>query len=214
MDERIGYLRELVVYDLELVEILDREHRGRDDLQPFAEPELGKFLSLLVRMKSMQRVLELGTGIGYSALWVAGALRETGGNITTIDNHHRTNQEARKFFAMSGLGEIIHPIEASIEQLLPVMAQDSPGTYDMIFQDGGKYLYPLVYESVYTLLSPGGILVTDDVLFPVEGAVRKGLKAPVARYNEQLMHDSRYCSSMLPVGHGITVSLKIGDMKL
>ncbi len=210
MEDTLTYLRSMVVYDHHILQMLDQEHRGREDLQPFIEPEIGKLLSLLIRMNHVKRVLELGTGIGYSTIWIACALRETGGRIVTIDNHRRTNCEARSMFAQAGCDDIITLIEASAEEVLPEMAQREAGTYHMVFQDGGKQSYPLVYEDVCTLLAPGGILIADDVLFPAEKDVRRGLKKPIEQFTAMLLKDSRFYTSVLPIGHGAAVSIKKG----
>jgi len=207
MDKKHAYIRDRIVYELPVLKACE-QHRQRDDLQPFVEPEIGKFLALLVYSSSARRVLELGTGIGYSTLWLAHALDQIGGTVTTIDNHQRTHAEAVNNFARSGLQHAICPIQGSIEEVLPDMCRKSPGSFDMIFQDAGKHLYPLMYENVYTLLAPGGILVTDDVLFPVEQSVREGLKRHVEAFNEILLADERYYTSVLPAGHGIAVSWK------
>ncbi len=195
--------------EVPLLEELDREHRGRDDLQPFVEPEIGRFLALLVRMKQMKRVLELGTGIGYSALWIASGLVHTGGTVTTVDNHERTGREAAEMFSRSGVGSCIIQKSGDIREVTSLLARNIPSSLDMVFQDGAKQLYPQVLEYIYTLLIPGGILVTDDVLFPVEKDVRRGLKAPVDLFNRMIRDDQRFVTSVLPVGHGLMISWKI-----
>ena len=207
MDRRTAYLRSHIRYDVPLLQELERSCSVRDDVQPMVEPEVGALLAYLVRSSGASEVLELGTGIGYSALWFAGALREHGGRITTIDRDPRIGAEARWNFRQSGFGDCITLIEGDIEQTLKDLRGQSR-LFDLIFQDGGKHLYPAVYEDVYALLAPGGILVSDDVLFPVESGIRQGLKRPVDAYNSRLLADRRYESVMLPAGHGVTVSWK------
>ena len=207
MDYR-SYLMQHIPYDLPILEEIDRFHRGRFDLQPFIEPEIGRFLALLVRMNRMKRVLELGTGIGYSAIWIASGLITTKGELTTVDHHERTGREAEEFFSRSSVGSCINRRQGDILDVLSLLARQSPMSMDMVFQDGGKQLYPRAVDDICTLLKPGGILVTDDVLFPVEQDVRTGLKDPVDRFNCMIREDRRFYSAMLPVGHGVMISWK------
>jgi predicted O-methyltransferase YrrM len=95
-------------------------------------------------------------------------------------------------------------------KLLSEMAERGE-TYDMIFQDCGKYVYDVVYEEIFSLLRPGGLLFTDDTLLQFDPGVRKGLGMHVDRYNRRLFSDDRYYSTMLPVGQGIALSVRLPD---
>lgn len=205
------YIRQFISYDNELLRTLDADHRDRFDVQPFVEQETAKLVALLIRSQNMKKILELGTGLGYSAIWIGEAVKATDGGLTTVDNHPRTSKEARANILSAGLEGYVTCLEKDIEQYIPELAEQKveQESYDLIFQDSGKYLYPLMYEDVYRLLKPGGLLITDDTAFPVED-VRNGLKRHVELYNTVLFSDSRYYSTLLPVGHGLAVSLKLG----
>jgi predicted O-methyltransferase YrrM len=209
--EKETYVRQFIAYDHDMLRQLDEEHRGRNDVQPFVEAETAKLTALLVRSHRFRAVLELGTGLGYSALWLGKAVQDTGGTLVTVDNHERTNREARRNIEAAGLGKYVQCVEADIETYLPqLLDDDGEEQFDLIFQDSGKYLYPLVYEQVFQLLRPGGILVSDDVAFPAAAAgVRNSLKRHIELYNAVLFSDDRYYSTMLPAGHGAAVSLKL-----
>ena len=202
------YLYSFLEHDNPVTEILEQEAESRDDIQPFVERETARLISLLIRVTKAKRVLELGTGIGYSTVWLGEAVRATGGTVTTVDNHQRTGVEARETVEKSGLEEHVILLQGDAEELIPMMVARGDA-YDLIFQDCGKYLYPLLYDDVYQLLKPGGILVSDDTLFRVDASVRKGLGRYIDEYNKRLFADSRYYSTLLPAGHGVAVSYKV-----
>jgi predicted O-methyltransferase YrrM len=204
------YILSLLGSDTGLSGELLTESQDRDDIQPFTEPETLRLITLFIRLLQAQRVLELGTGIGYSTIVLAEALKATGGLLVTVDNHAGTTAEAAQVIERSGLGSSVRQVFADARTAVPDMAKEQPGSYDLVFQDCGKYLYPLLYDDIYTLLRPGGILVTDDVLFRFNPNVRKGLGRYTDAYNTRLFADSRYCSALLPVGDGAAFSLKLG----
>ncbi|MBL7006453.1 MAG: O-methyltransferase [Spirochaetia bacterium] len=206
-----SYLYSFLSHDIMLTEQLEQDAVLRSDIQPFVERETAKLISLLIRVTHAEKVLELGTGIGYSTIWLGGAVKEVGGGgkLITIDNHERTGQEAKDNIEKAGLSEFVDQRFGDAEQVVPELAETESGTYDMIFQDCGKYLYPLLYEDLYRLLKPGGLLITDDTLFLVNTTIRKGLGKYIDTYNKQLFSDTRYYSTMLPVGHGFAVSMKV-----
>lgn len=208
--EREAYIKTFFTHDSPLTEKLEREAEGRDDIQPFVERESARLISLFIRSGRPKKVLELGTGIGYSTIWLGEAVKVVGGQLFTVDNHERTGVEAAANITAAGLEDAVTFLTGDAEVLVSRLVREEPASFGLIFQDCGKYLYPLLYEDVCRLLEPNGILVTDDTLFRVSNGVRKGLGDHVDRFNNMLYEDSRFYSTMLPVGHGITVSLKTG----
>ncbi len=185
---------------------LENESLLRDDIQPGIEPELGKFLGLLVRLVDAKKVLEIGSGVGYSAIWLGEAVKTTHGRVLTIDNHKRTHIEVVRNIEKAGLSSLVEKKLGNAEDLLETLS----GGWDIVFQDAGKYLYPLVHEKIVKLTRVGGLIVADDTLFKVNPCVRKGLGDYMDRYNKMVFEDKRLYSTILPVGHGITISLKHG----
>lgn len=206
------YLRGLVEYDSSLLEQLEREAGDRDDIQPFLEKELCKLLGLLLRWNRPRRVLEVGSGIGYSTLYLANAVHGYGGRVTAVDYHERTAVEARANFERAKLSESIEFIQEDARTALPRLRQEGR-SFDLIFQDCGKYVYEAVYEEIYQLLSDGGLLITDDTLLNFDPSVRPSLGQKTDSYNRRLFSDRRYYSTMLAAGQGIAFSWK-QDRKL
>jgi len=199
------YLRHFIQRDSALLTEIENESELRDDIQPSVEPELGKFLGLMVRLTKADKILEIGSGIGYSTIWLAEAVKITDGKVITIDNHERTHKELLRNISNAGLGKWIEIKHGNAEDIVPSLS----GSWDIIFQDSGKYLYPLLYEQIFSLTRTGGLIIADDTLFKVNPGVRKGLGNYMDEYNKIVFADSRLYSTILPVGHGITVSLKL-----
>lgn len=208
MDE-VEYLRSFISVNNPVLEQIEKESAGRDDIQPFVEPETGRFLSFLVKLMRAEAVLELGTGIGNSAIWMGQALSETGGRLYTVDNHPRTKKEAVKNITDAGLLGTVTYIEGNAEEIVEKMIDEGKMQFDIIFQDCGKYLYPELHEKLAELVKPGGVIVADDTLFHASTRVRKNLGTYTDRFNHLIFSDPRFYSAIIPVGHGLTLALRV-----
>lgn len=204
--DKLEYLRTYAVFDHPKLEELSKSSIGRDDIQPSVEPELARFLSFLIRTMNARKVLELGTSIGFSSIWLATALKDTNGHLWTIDKHERTGKEAKKNITESGLSDQITQLLGNVNTVLSRFDFQ----FDMVFQDCGKNTYPEVYEQTYELVRPGGVIIADDTMFSVNKGIRKNLGTYTDKYNEIVFADKRMYSVILPVGHGITLSYKKG----
>ena len=202
--DKNAYLRSFVESGISVIENLAADNARRNDVQPQVEPETGRLLELMVRITGAERVLELGTSNGYSSLWILKALKKTGGSLVTIDSKERLHEEAVANFKKAGFDNVtavLGDAEEEIEKL-------EPG-FDLIFQDCGKYLYPKLLERTVQLLKPGGLLIADDTLFSFEPGVRTNLGMYTDRYNDEVFIKKDLLSSIIPIGHGLTVSFKL-----
>lgn len=206
--ERYDYLTSLFRYDFEFNRMYDetmRKEREGVDLQPAITPQAGKLLAFLLKGVNAKRVLEIGTGIGYSSHWLAGVLLRNGGKLVTVDSHHRTPQEAKKHFVESGVDGVVEMLHLEAERVLPSFPD---GSFDFILQDGGKSFYLPLYDECYRLLKKGGIWAVDDVLFPFEEKARESQQEKIRLFNEKLAKDERYYTITLDIGHGLTLAIK------
>ena len=201
---KIDYLRSIITPLHTAAAEVAGENLKRGDVQPAVEPEIGGFLSLLVRLTSSKRVLELGTSNGCSALYMLPAISENGGRLISIDSKERLHKEAQANISAAGFADIAELIFGDAEDAVSSL---EPG-FDMIFQDCGKYLYPKLHNSLVEILKPGGFIVADDTLFSFEPDVRVNLGRHTDRYNRMVFDDPRLDSSILPIGHGLTISVK------
>lgn len=204
MEDYFDYLRSFIIRDSLSIKELESSNLGRDDIQPSVEPELGKLLGLIIRLTNAKKVLEIGSGVGYSTLWLGEGVKSTGGRVVTIDNHERTHKELIRNISNAGLEKWVEKKLGNAEDLIDSLSNN----WDIVFQDSGKYLYPLLHEKIVDITRNGGLIIADDTMFKVNPDVRKGLGDHVDKYNKMVFSDKRLYSTILSIGHGVTVSLK------
>ncbi|MGB7219948.1 MAG: O-methyltransferase [Vicinamibacterales bacterium] len=178
---------------------------------PLVDAEVGALLRVLATSLNATRILEIGTAIGYSGIWLAGALPPSGMLLTLEIDPDRARQ-ARENFARAGLADRATVIVGDAERMLAKVA----GPFDLIFQDGDKKLYSPLLDRLVALLRPRGLLVTDNVLWSGEvipGYVDKpthdveDTRAIVA-YNERLNAHPALMTSIVPLRDGVAISVK------
>lgn len=166
--------------------------------------EVGKFLSMLVHIKQAKSVLEIGTCIGFSSVWLATALTEVGGSLTSIEYDRQFCDFTRKHLKAAGVDKCTQIMEGDASKIV----KELKGPYDIIFQDSDKNLYPVMLDDCINLVKVGGIIVADDTLFKkmgVEGAYGDA----VEEYNQLVKEKDNLCSMVLPIGSGITLSVRV-----
>lgn len=197
------YLRELGrASDGLLLEMKERA-RAKEDPLPIIPLATARLLSFLVAAIRAERILEIGTAIGYSTIWLARAAQRHGGHVTTIEISERLAEEAQENIERAGLMEAVTILIGDAERIVPRLTDP----FDLIFQDGAKRLYPRLLSDCLRLLRKGGLLVADDALFPVM-EVGEAWAEAVHRYNEMIFARHDLESVILPVGDGVAVSLK------
>jgi len=178
---------------------------------PLVDAEVGALLRVLATSIGATRILEIGTAIGYSGIWLAGALPK-GGMLLTLEMNQERAATARDNFARAGLTDRANVIVGDAQRMLAKIA----GPFDLIFQDGDKQLYLPLLDRLVDLLRPGGLLVTDNVLW--DGEVVPGFVSPpkretddtkaIADYNERLNSHPRLITSTVPLRDGVAISVK------
>lgn len=188
------------------------EQYARETNVPVIRPQMQSFLKLLLSMKQPERILEVGTAIGFSALFMSEYGRP-GCQITTIENYEKRIPIARENFRKAGKEESITLLEGDATEILKTLQEP----YDMIFMDAAKGQYIHFLPDVMRLLKKGGILVSDNVL--QDGDVMESRYAVTRRnrtihsrmreYLYELKHNDQLVTDILPVGDGVTVSVKL-----
>ncbi|MGE0816739.1 MAG: O-methyltransferase [Vicinamibacterales bacterium] len=184
---------------------------GRTAGIPIVDPLTGALLHGLARAAGATRVLEIGTAIGYSAVWLATALPPSG-LLVSLERDPARATTARAYFAEAGLDDRVNVVVGEASRYLHKLA----GPFDLIFQDGDKTQYGSMLDALAGLLRLGGLLVTDNVLWygeVVPDLVEAPVKPPeqtaaIADYNQRLAADPRFTTSWLPVGDGVAVSVR------
>jgi len=185
--------------------LLEMEERARakEDPIPIIPLATARLLTFLVATIRAERILEIGTAIGYSTIWLARAAQRHGGQVITVEISERLAEEAQENIERAGLIEAVTILIGDAERIVPRLT----GPFDLIFQDGEKRLYPRLLSDCLRLLRKGGLLVADDALFPVM-EVGEAWAEAVHRYNQMIFARHDLKSVILPVGDGVTVSLK------
>ena len=177
----------------------------RED-QPAVNPDSGNLLRVLTAASGGRRVLEVGTNLGYGALWMAAGLAPEG-RLDTIELDPGMVRRARANFAEAGYADRITVHEGAALDVLPRLER---GAYDLVFLDCVKSEYPAYLDHARRLLRPGGLLVADN-LFWHGNAWRTGADDADTRgirsYTAAVRSDARVLTSVVPLGDGLGVSV-------
>jgi predicted O-methyltransferase YrrM len=187
------------------------ERVGKEQQLPLIDAEVGALLRVLATTIGAARILEIGTAIGYSGIWLAGALPPDG-MLLTMEVKPERAQVARDNFARAGLAERVSVIVGDAQRMLAKVS----GPFDLIFQDGDKPQYLTQLERLVGLLRPGGLLVTDNVLW--DGDVVPGFSTTtkhraadtraIIEYNERINHHPQLMTVIVPLRDGVAISVK------
>jgi predicted O-methyltransferase YrrM len=187
--------------------LLEMENYAARVSFPIVGPQVGQILMAYAKMINAKRVLELGSGFGYSAIWFNKGMKEDGEIICT-DFSHENELLAKKYFEST---TIKTKIEYHIGNALEIL-EELEGEFDIIFNDVDKEEYPETFLATVPKLRKGGILITDNTLWyggvVKEGPVGEATKG-VIEYNELAFSDERVISILLPVRDGLTISIKL-----
>jgi predicted O-methyltransferase YrrM len=178
---------------------------------PLVDAEVGALLRVMATSIGAARVLEIGTAIGYSGIWLAGALPPDG-MLLTLEMDEERAREARDNFARAGLADRVSVIVGDAKLKLAKVS----GPFDLIFQDGDKQLYTPLLDRLVALLRPGGLLVTDNVLW--DGEVAPGftetphrdaaVTRAIVEYNERVASHPQLLTTIVPLRDGVSISVK------
>lgn len=122
--------------------------------------EDGRFMRLLVATSRTKRALEIGTASGYSAIWIGMGLRETGGQLVTIEYDKTRAQEAMGNIKRAGLSDIVHVISGDALVEVPKLS----GAFDFVFCDAWKRDYLKYFQLSFPLLNKGGLFLAHNVV--------------------------------------------------
>lgn len=201
----VDYLRGFVPERDALLQEL--EQRAEEGYIPILDLESAGFLRVLLAMTRPQRILEVGTAIGYSTIWFG---RHSEAQITTMERDPERAAEARVNLQRAGLGERVELLEGDALEMI-----EGLGMYDLIFLDAAKGQYPRFLELLTPHLTEGGVLLSDNVLFQGmvsgEAEVKHKLRTMINRlreYNQLIAAHPAYVTTFLPLGDGLAISVK------
>ena len=178
---------------------------------PIIRKEMQSFIKTLLALKKPQRILEVGTAVGFSTLLMC-EYSQPEMHITTIENYEKRIPKARENFQRAGRESQITFLEGDAGQILKELS----GSYDLIFMDAAKGQYMNWLPDVLQLMHKGSVLVSDNVLqegdiieshYLVERRNRTIYKR-MRQYLYELKHNPLLETSILPLGDGASISVK------
>ena len=190
----------------------DIEREALEDEVPIVRMETRSFIRTLLNIKKPMKVLEVGTAVGFSAIYMSMFIPE-GGHITTIENWAPRVIKARANFDRANAGDKITLIEGDATEVL----HDLNEKFDLIFMDAAKGQYINFLPDVIRLMQDDGVLISDNVLqdgevldskFVVERRNRT-IHARMREYLYELTHNELLDTSVIPIGDGVALSVKL-----
>ncbi|PZS09560.1 MAG: O-methyltransferase [Solirubrobacterales bacterium] len=177
---------------------------------PIVMPDTGALLHVLALASAARRVIEVGTAIGVSTLYLARALPE-GGTVVSFEIDEARHAAARDYLGRAG---VLARADLRLQDAREGLAQLS-GTFEMAFVDGVKSQYGDYFDALLPLLAPGAVLAVDNVL--MSGTVAEGRSdghwsdeqiATARAFNERLLGDGRLTGTVTPIGDGVLVAVR------
>ncbi len=210
VDPRIvSYINSLDTGNSDICNLIEKEALA--DNVPIIRKEMGNLLKVLIALKQPSSILEVGTAVGYSSILMSENMPQ-GCTITTIENYDKRIPIAKENFKRAGKEDVIKLIEGDATEVLKELA----GCYDMIFMDAAKGQYISFLPDILRLMPHGGLLVSDNVLQEGEivqsryGVTRRNrtIHSRMREYIYVLTHSEELVTSVVPIGDGITLSVK------
>ena len=134
--------------------------RAADKGQLAVSEEDGRFLRVLIASTGAKRVLEIGAASGYSAIWMGLGLRQTSGQLVTIEYDPVRANEAAENIRRAGLGDVVRVISGDAFKEIPKLQ----GDFDLVFLDAWKPDYKRFFDIVFPRVTPGGLFLAHNVI--------------------------------------------------
>jgi predicted O-methyltransferase YrrM len=172
----------------------DAAQADRLDRYRILEPETAELLALLVRATNARRVLEIGTSIGYSTIWLADAAEATGATLVSVEIDPERSATARANLERAGLTAELRVADAG-----DTLRASADEAWDLIFLDAERPAYAGYWPDVLRSLAPGGLVAVDNVISHA-GQVEELLAIMAA--------EPRVTTTQVPIGAGLQLAVK------
>lgn len=187
------------------------ETLAKEPYIPIIQKEVAQFLKVMFSYNPPHKLLEIGTAIGYSAIYFL-SIMASDGKVTTIERNEDMINAAKDNFLKAGVTQKVTLLEGDATEILPKLE----GEYDVIFLDAAKGQYMNFLPNIMRLLKPGGTLITDNILY--RGIVASEELAPkkhitiarnLRKYLHEITHNPALETTVIPLGDGVGISRKI-----
>ncbi len=184
----------------------EMEQYAREKGFPIIGPLVGRFLYQAAVLTKARRIIELGSGFGYSAFWFSLATRGKG-HITMTDTDRGNKKRAMDYFQRAGLES---QFNFRIGDALRVLKKED-GPFDIVLNDIDKKDYPKTIDLVAGRLRKGGLFITDNVIWSGRVADKDpdDTTRAIIEFTETLYRDSRFFTTIMPVRDGIAVAMRV-----
>lgn len=185
----------------------EMEARARAEGFPIVDRAVGRLLELAARTAAARRVIELGSGFGYSAYWFARAVGD-GGEVVCTDADPANARDAQRYLTAAGLGE---RVRYRVGDALAGLAAEA-GDFDVVYCDVDKLGYPECWRAAAERIRAGGLYLCDNVLWSGRVASEEdGSPETLAirEHNRLIAADQRYVSSIVPLRDGVMLALRL-----
>lgn len=210
VNERVvAYINSLNCGNSDICNTIEKEAIA--DEVPIIRKEMGNLLKVLLQLVQPERILEVGTAVGYSSILMSENMPHNC-TITTIENYDKRISVAKNNFKRAGKEDVITLIEGDALEVLKTL----DGPYDFIFMDAAKGQYINYLPDIKRVLRKGGLLISDNIL--QEGEIvesryavtrrNRTIHARIREYVYELTHSEDFVTSIVPIGDGITLSVK------
>ncbi len=183
---------------------------------PIILPETEEFLSTFFEILKPERVLEIGTSVGYSSMFFCEKMLQNGvikPEVFTIEKDEETYRIAERNISDLGYGKYVHGLLGDGEEALISLLDDGMEKFDIIFIDAAKSHYMRFLEASLEALKSDGVIICDDTLFQGRPALdpeepprkhRTNVKA-LREFNQTVANDPRLSSVLTSIGNGLTI---------
>jgi caffeoyl-CoA O-methyltransferase len=186
--------------------LLEMEREGRERDFPIVGRNVGVTLEVLARSIGARRVMELGSGFGYSAYWFARAVGASG-DVHCTDGDPDNASKAEAYLTRVGLWDrVTYHVGDAVEQMAAV-----EGEFDIVYDDIDKHGYPAAWMAARDRLRIGGLYICDNVLWSgriLEPEPDRNTAA-ILEHNRLIADDERYVSTIVPTRDGVFVALRL-----
>ena len=167
----------------------------------------GRILSLISKIISPKKILEIGTYTGYSAICLCEGM-DKDGTLHTIDNNKELVEIQNKYFKKANLTNKIVQHSGDAKNIIPSIDEE----FDIVFIDADKESYPEYYDLIINKVRPGGIIIADNILWSgkILEKVEKDDQATksIIEFNNKIIEDDRVKNIILPIRDGLNIVRK------
>ena len=167
--------------------------------------ETGELLNMILRIKNAKNMLEIGTSTGYSTIWCAEAIREQSGKIITVEQNPNKIKRAKENFQKAGIEDTITIRRGLAMEILQELSLQKKykDYFDFVLIDADKENIIEYFDLILPMTSIGGVIVTDNMLYPEK------YKQEMKLFSDYLKQNPRLRTMTTPVGNGEEITIKL-----